>query len=629
MAVQLALPGALNEVAARLKLPKRVPPFNTAVYRLFWLIWAAALCLAIVGPVMGLYLRSVSPENNSQLVLGSRAGFAVAEPDATRIRFPVGPEARQAGIRSGDDIVAVFGLPLPDVLPVTEQALARNADDPSYIAIGNLLFGTETMEVPLTLRSTDGRERDVVVVTGERHITAAAREWGIPPRLLSFIDLVHVIAYPFLLWAAWILHRRNARDAVSSVLSLAILLAMGTEQPSSIFLTSQGIPRSALVLMYDVSNICLLTGILLFPHGRLSPRVAILILLLPVLTLLRGDLYQGVLFSFMIVAVLMLLRCLRETPDGSLRQQIRWALFGFAGYGLFRGLSILGDMFKMSADAFGSQILIELLSGVALGMAILILQLGLLIALLRFRLYDAESFISRTASIAIVTLVLGAVIAGVMEGIITQMQNIYEGSQTPAAMIGAIMATMLLQPLHGKVQAWAERRFHRKLLDLREGLPDALRDLREIADVDEFVHEVLTRINQGVYSIRSAFILDRQIKEVTGIPQADVARWLMAFETQESEQPLQCKIDDPMFPLRLRIEDDKKSFQAWVLIGPRPDGSVAGGDEREALGDVAGAVGRSLRIVLKREQEQAELADVIATNRTRIERLEQALKIPS
>lgn len=30
-----------------------------------------------------------------------------------------------------------------------------------------------------------------------------------------------------------------------------------------------------------------------------------------------------------------------------------------------------------------------------------------------------------------------------------------------------------------------------------------------------------------------------------------------------------------------------------------------------------------------REQEQAELAEIIATNRTRIERLEQALKIPS
>lgn len=630
MSMQLALPGAFDKLAGRLRLPDKVPPFNTGVYRLFWVIWGAAFLLAIVGPAMGLYYRYSGPQNNSQLVLGSRAGIAVAERDATRIRFPVGPYTRAAGIRAGDQIVAIYGLKVPDVLPVDEQALASHGDDPAYITMGNLLFGTESMEVPLTLRSPDGDEREVVVTTGEQHMAAAAREWGVPPGLLSFADLLHVIAYPFLLWAAWILHRRNARDAVSSILSLAILLNMGTEQPSSIFLANEGVPRAVHVGLFDLSNICLLTGILLFPHGRLSPRLILLLAFLPSLMFLRGDVYQTALFSFMIIAVLILLRCLRQTPDGSLKQQIRWALFGFSGYAIFRGLSILGDMLKMSADSFSLQLLVELFSGISLGVAVVLLQLGLLVALLRFRLYDAESIISRTASIAIVTLVLGAVFAGVMEGIITQMQNIYAGSQTPAAMIGAVLATVLIQPLHGKVQAWAERRFHKNLLALREGLPESMRDLREIADVDEFVHEVLTRVNEGVYSIRSAFVLDRQIKEVTGIAKADVLRWLIGFKPDEaSDKPLECNIEDPMFPLRLRIEDAAKSFQGWVLIGPRPDGSVAGKDEREALVEIAGPIGRSLRIVLKREAEQRELASIIEANRTRIERLEQALQIRS
>ena len=63
--------------------------------------------------------------------------------------------------------------------------------------------------------------------------------------MLSFIDLLHVISYPFLLWAAWLLHRRNSRDAVSSILSLAVLMTIGAEQPSSIFLANFGIPRVA------------------------------------------------------------------------------------------------------------------------------------------------------------------------------------------------------------------------------------------------------------------------------------------------------------------------------------------------------------------------------------------------
>ena len=92
------------------------------------------------------------------------------------------------------------------------------------------------------------------------------------PKWLSFIDLLHVLAYPFLLWAAWMLHHRNSRDAVSSILSLAVLLTIGAEQPSSIFLAYIGVPRWLNVAIFDLGNVLLLAGILLFPHGNLSWR---------------------------------------------------------------------------------------------------------------------------------------------------------------------------------------------------------------------------------------------------------------------------------------------------------------------------------------------------------------------
>jgi hypothetical protein len=61
-------------------------------------------------------------------------------------------------------------------------------------------------------------------------------------------------------------------------------------------------------------------------------------------------------------------------------------------------------------------------------------------------LYDAEAIISRTASIAIVTLCIIAVFAGVMEAIITGMQTIYPDAEMGAAVIGAIVATALFHP---------------------------------------------------------------------------------------------------------------------------------------------------------------------------------------
>jgi hypothetical protein len=491
----------------------------------------------------------------------------------------------------------------------------------------NLLFGIDSSEVPLVLRAPDGHEREVTVTTGEQHIDAAAREWGISPSLLNFIDLTHVVFYPFLLWAAWILYRRNSRDAVSSILSLAILLTIGAEQPSTSFLDMIDVPRRLHVGMYDLGNVFLLAGILLFPHGKLSPRLVLLLAFLPSLLFLHGEVYQSVLLCFMIAAVLMLLSSLHEAQAGDVRQQIRWALFGFTGYAIFRAWSILGDLVKMSTGSFAAQMWLELMSGFSFGMAVLLLQLGLLVALLRFRLYDAEAIISRTASIAIVTLVLGAVFAGVMEGIITQMQNVYSKSQTPAAMIGAVLATMLIHPLHEKVQNWAERHFHKSLLELKEKLPEAMRDLRDVASLSDFIQDVLSRITSGVLATRAAFLVGREVKETLGISKAEVLRWMLAFQPEHEKDRVLCDSADTVFPLRVRVEDGSGTQVGWVLIGPRPDGSIAGKDEREALEDIAVPLARSLRIVVTRESEKQELLQLLDAHGRRIETIEQRLQI--
>ena len=290
-----------------------MPPFNTRAYRLFSLVWIAAFLLAIVGPLAGFYFRYTSAESNSQLLLGSRAGFAVSPRDATLVRFTVGPAAGAAGFRPGDHIIAVYGLPLPKVMPVTEEALAQHADDPAYIAMGNVLFGTDNSEVPLTVRNSNGQVRDITVTTGEQHIDAGAKALGISSKTLSFIDLLHVISYPFLLWAAWLLHRRNSRDLVSSILSLAVLLTIGAEQPSSIFLANIGIPRALNVALYDLGNVFLLAGIILFRTAGCRGGSSRLIASLPILMFLHGTLYQSFFVSFMIIAVLMLLRCIKQT----------------------------------------------------------------------------------------------------------------------------------------------------------------------------------------------------------------------------------------------------------------------------------------------------------------------------
>ena len=610
-----------------MRIPERVPQFTNTFYYVFSAVWLAALLLALAGPAIGLYNRYTAPGDNSQLMLGSRAGFAVSPQDATKIRFLVGPYSRNAGLRPGDDIVAIYGLPMPAVMPVTEQALATHADDPAYIAMGTMLFGTEQLPVPLTVRSTDGTLREVTVETGEQHIQAGATDLGVSPALLSFVDVVHVIFYPFLLWAAWILHRRNARDVVSSILSLAILLMIGSELPSSAFLGDIGVPRFVNVALYDLSNVLLLAGILLFPHGALSSRLVALLVAAPVLMFLHGQVYQTYLVVFMIIAALMLLRRLRHAESADTLQQIRWALLGFSGYAVLRALSIVCDYFKWSTGSFGQQLLVEILAGVCLALAVLVLQFGLLIALLRYRLYDAEFVISRSANFALITLAVAAIFAGAADALKQVVYNYYgnTGSEGPVV-IAAALATVLINPIQERIQRWSEKRFQKNLVLLRDDLPDCVRDMRETASLGEMVDEVLARVDNGVRAVRSAAIVNGTIFRSRGIATEEVAEWRKSKFAEDYASDI-CEASDKVFPLRVPLvpSSGDEAPLGFLLVGPRPDGSIPSKDEQKALAGVSEAIARAIRTVIKREAREAQVAALIDSNSRRIAHLEALL----
>ena len=625
--MQLALPRTDQTLRGGFRLPPVVPPFNTLTHRLFTAIWLFAFLLAIVGPVLGFHHRYTEPSNNSQLLLGSRAGFAVSPRDATLVRFTVGPDAQKAGIVAGDHIVAIYGLPLPRTMPVNEEALAQHANDPAYIAMGNLLFGSDESEVPLTVRDPDGKVRDVTVITGEQHIDAGARALGISPKLLSFIDLLQVMFYPFLLWAAWLLHRRNARDVVSSLLSLAVLLNIAAEQPSSVFLATIGIPRPVNVAIYDLGNVLLLTGIMLFPHGNLSWRVLALIACLPLLMFLQGTPYHSYFICCMIVGVLMMVRRLRQTDSSEQRQQIRWALFGISAYAVLRCISIIADYLKWSADSFGHQLLIEMSAGIAFALAVLLLQIGLLIALLRYRLYDAEIVISRSANFALITLIIVAVFASLADGLKQIIYNYYGNTNSEGpVIIAAAISTVMVNPIQERIQRWSERRFQRNLFLLREDLPESVRDMRETASLGDMLEEILAQVDRGVRSVRAAMIVNGCVMSVRGLEIDEVEAWRTSVFAQDYKSDI-CEPADKLFPIRVPLvpSSDKEEPIGYLLVGPRPDGSIPSREEQKALADVSEGIARAIRTVIKREAREAEVTDLIADNCRRIEALESML----
>jgi hypothetical protein len=447
------------------------------------------------------------------------------------------------------------------------------------------------------------------------------------PKWLNFIDLLHVLAYPFLLWAAWMLHHRNSRDAVSSILSLAVLLTIAAEQPASMFLASIHVPRWLNVAIFDLGNVLLLTGILLFPHGNLSWRRVAMIALLPTLMLLQGTFYQTLFVCFMILAVLSLLRTLRLTESAEQRQQIHWALLGITGYAVLRCVSIVSDYLKWSTHSFGQQLLVEITAGISFALAVLVLQVGLLIALVRYRLYDAEFVISKSANVALITLAVAAIFAGAADGF-KQIVVSYSGnadSQGPI-IFAAALATVLINPIQDRVQRWSERRFQKNLFLLRDDLPEVARDMRETASLGEMLDEILARVDRGVNAVRSAAIVNGCVLRARSLSIDEVEAWRTSRFAQDYKSD-HCEPTDKLFPIRIPLvpsSDDEEPI-GYLLVGPRPDGSIPSRDEQKALKEVQEAIARAIRTVIKREARELQVSELIAGNARRIEALEALL----
>lgn len=624
MASDIAAESAPPPRRFRLKLPARVPDFSPRGFFVFRILWFAAFALALLGPVAGTWQRLAEAGRNSGLVAGSRAGIALAQDDLTLIRFPVGPAARSAGIRRGDDIVAIDTLPVsPQVAMPGAPGFPQGAGtETDQLLFNDLLNGTEDRDLMLRLRSPDGREREVALRTGESHIEEGARALGVPARLLSVIDLLHLLTYPFLLMSAWLLYKRKREDVVSSVVSLAILLTMAAEQPSATFLALVvGLPQPVHQALYDLANICLIGGILLFPHGRLSPRITLAVLAaLPLLLFLEGNFYRAMLIAAMAASVLLFLWRLRSA-SGDERQQLKWAVFGFSGYAFFLAASITADILKAGAPSLAQQLALEVFAGFAFGFAFLLLQAGLLVALLRYRLYDAEVAISRSASFALIALILAGIFAATMEGVKEVILRLFgrdAGSLAP--IVGAALSTVMINPIYERVQGWAERRFQRKLVEMRRDLPECLRDIRHFATLPELVEEILQRISCGVRSARLALVLDGKVAGSRGTGPAEVEAWL---ERTALDPACSSGVEtgDSFFPLRRPLSLDDGTCLGWILLGPHPDRSRLSTAELDALDELAGPVARAVRVVLARQAREREVTDSIARQQRQIDAL--------
>jgi len=349
--------------------------------------------------------------------------------------------------------------------------------------------------------------------------------------------------------------------------------------------------------------------------------------LLPLLFLLHGNFYRITFVIFMISGVMTMLVRLRRTPPSAARQQIKWALFGFSGYSLFLSIALTCDMAKLTVGSFGAQLTLEVLAGLTFGLAFLSLQLGLLIALMRFRLYDAETVISRSANVALITLGVAAVFAATADALKQLVYNYYGNSSSEGPVIfAAALSTVLVNPIQERITRWSQKKFQHNLVILKDELPDSVRDLRETGNLAELIDDTLSRLMKGIVTTHVACIIDQGVFRTRGISKEKVEEWREETPDWNKVQGEVWHTHDKLFPVRVLLRPGEgEEPLGFILIGPRPDGSLPSKDEQKVLKEVAEPIARAVKNVIKRVAYERRLESLIESNSRRLSALEARL----
>jgi hypothetical protein len=205
------------------------------------------------------------------------------------------------------------------------------------------------------------------------------------------------------------------------------------------------------------------------------------------------------------------------------------------------------------------------------------MAMGLLVALTRFRLWEADTVITRSAAYAVVTLIVGVVWAAssdLVKLVITEVMG--RESEAGATTVGAIIAAGVFSPTQSAVLGWTRRHFGGPL----DQIHDSAKRLKNWG-LTEPPAEVATRalsiIDQAAHPAASAIVLDTAMGQ-----ELIAARGVTSAE-------------DPKLIEKLVLEDEESSVGV-LLIGRRSDGNRYNRQEIDAIREIIPSLAEALRV---------------------------------
>jgi len=594
-----------------MRLPDHLPHLTGPWLTAFRALWLVTFVLALVGAAWN--ATGLMDRNRAFNLASYSLGVRAALHDSHRYLSPLSTAVAAQGLAPNSRLLAVDG-----------QAWPRRTDFDEGTRLTAALGGPEGTRHTLALRAPSGRRYDLSLPVRRANFEEFEASAAMPmERRFTLYRWAGLIQSLVSLAGSALLFLRRPGDPVVALLSLGLI--------ADLALNAAGITGHGALIdatgKVDVSSFLMATGIVAFPSGRFEPRWTEL-LLVPIVAISLSSLMPSenmaagvtaLTAAALIAAVWVRYRRLGSSVE---RQQIKWASLGF-GVGMV--WLVVGNTLALAQQSMSDPVMAVLLAllnplWTILGLGSMVG--GLLVSLLRFRLYDAEAALSRSALYGGLALAMIAVFAGT-EKLVELLAEQYWGQSIGAASgaIAAGIAAAIIPLFHRRLERWAERRFQGPLIALRDKLPNDLGDWRETAELPELASDALARVMTALRSRGGAIVapaLAEPILAARDLDPAELSAWLAAHDPDA----LDLDREDRLLPLRVALGPLPGAGAAYLLLGPRPDGTMPGKDERQAAGAVADPLARALSVTVRRTAREHALSATLGELSARLARLE-------
>ena len=184
------------------------------------------------------------------------------------------------------------------------------------------------------------------------------------------------------------------------------------------------------------------------------------------------------------------------------RQQTKWVVYGVT-------LAVLGWTAYMQAPdilpALGRsgmpRVLFQLVGGPIFACALLLIPLSIMVAILRYRLFDIDVVVNRTLVYGSLTAVLVLVYLGsvvLLQGALRALT----GQESQLAIVAStLLIAAMFSPLRRRIQALVDRRFYRRKYDARKTLEAFSARLRNETDLDALKAELVGVVQETMQPV--------------------------------------------------------------------------------------------------------------------------------